>query len=185
MPSCSRVDSIFHRDSAAAYIAKVRIAVRAGAITITREGCGSGNAKALDVDFRRAGPIGGTARKRDSAEYVEAAAIGVGAWLVDLTKHVNRPKIGALDRHPRIENIRPFQLSDDRPFELGLGQTRSPDGSRQRQGDKSIAVDFVLAGQTFLAVDNDSDLIARSIAEIRRLNRTPGLRPNHGIGDSA
>ena len=32
---------------AAAYIAKVRIAVRAGAIVITREGCGSGNAKAL------------------------------------------------------------------------------------------------------------------------------------------
>jgi hypothetical protein len=31
---------------AAAYIAKVRIAVRAGPITITREGCGSGNAKA-------------------------------------------------------------------------------------------------------------------------------------------
>ena len=31
---------------AAAYIAKVRIAVRAGSITITREGCGSGNAKA-------------------------------------------------------------------------------------------------------------------------------------------
>jgi recombination DNA repair RAD52 pathway protein len=31
---------------AAAYIAKVRIAVRAGAITITREGCGSGDAKA-------------------------------------------------------------------------------------------------------------------------------------------
>jgi hypothetical protein len=31
----------------AAYIAKVRIAVRAGAILITREGCGSGNAKAL------------------------------------------------------------------------------------------------------------------------------------------
>ena len=31
---------------AAAYTAKVRIAVRAGAITITREGCGSGNAKA-------------------------------------------------------------------------------------------------------------------------------------------
>ena len=31
---------------AAAYIAKVRIAVRAGAITITREGCGSGEAKA-------------------------------------------------------------------------------------------------------------------------------------------
>ena len=31
---------------AAAYIAKVRIAVRAGAIIITREGCGSGNAKA-------------------------------------------------------------------------------------------------------------------------------------------
>ena len=30
----------------AAYIAKVRIAVRAGAITITREGCGSGQAKA-------------------------------------------------------------------------------------------------------------------------------------------
>ena len=32
---------------AAAYTAKVRIAVRAGAITITREGCGSGNARAL------------------------------------------------------------------------------------------------------------------------------------------
>jgi recombination DNA repair RAD52 pathway protein len=32
--------------AAAAYIAKVRIAVRAGAIVITREGCGSGNAKA-------------------------------------------------------------------------------------------------------------------------------------------
>ena len=31
---------------AAAYIAKVRIAVRAGAIVITREGCGSGSAKA-------------------------------------------------------------------------------------------------------------------------------------------
>ena len=31
---------------AAAYTAKVRIAVRAGALTITREGCGSGNAKA-------------------------------------------------------------------------------------------------------------------------------------------
>ena len=31
---------------AAAYIAKVRIAVRAGSIVITREGCGSGNAKA-------------------------------------------------------------------------------------------------------------------------------------------
>ena len=30
----------------AAYIAKVRIAVRAGAIIITREGCGSGNARA-------------------------------------------------------------------------------------------------------------------------------------------
>lgn len=32
---------------AAAYTAKVRIAVRAGALTITREGCGSGEAKAL------------------------------------------------------------------------------------------------------------------------------------------
>ena len=32
---------------AAAYIAKVRIAVRAGSLTITREGCGSGEAKAL------------------------------------------------------------------------------------------------------------------------------------------
>lgn len=32
---------------AAAYVAKVRIAVRAGTIVITREGCGSGNAKAL------------------------------------------------------------------------------------------------------------------------------------------
>jgi DNA recombination protein Rad52 len=31
---------------AAAYIAKVRIAVRAGSLTITREGCGSGEAKA-------------------------------------------------------------------------------------------------------------------------------------------
>ena len=31
---------------AAAYIAKVRIAVRAGSIVITREGCGSGSAKA-------------------------------------------------------------------------------------------------------------------------------------------
>ena len=30
----------------AAYVAKVRIAVRAGAIVITREGCGSGSAKA-------------------------------------------------------------------------------------------------------------------------------------------
>ena len=30
-----------------AYIAKVRIAVRAGALTITREGCGSGQAKAF------------------------------------------------------------------------------------------------------------------------------------------
>ena len=33
----------------AAYIAKVRIAVRAGAITITREGCGSGSAKAFNA----------------------------------------------------------------------------------------------------------------------------------------
>ena len=32
---------------AAAYTAKVRITVRAGAITITREGCGSGDARAL------------------------------------------------------------------------------------------------------------------------------------------
>src|SRR5262245_24331220 len=32
---------------AAAYIAKVRIAVRAGPLTITREGCGSGQAKAF------------------------------------------------------------------------------------------------------------------------------------------
>ena len=32
---------------AAAYTAKVRIAVRAGSLTITREGCGSGGAKAL------------------------------------------------------------------------------------------------------------------------------------------
>lgn len=32
---------------AAAYTAKVRIAVRAGAMTITREGCGSGEAKAI------------------------------------------------------------------------------------------------------------------------------------------
>ena len=31
---------------AAAYTAKVRIAVRAGSLTITREGCGSGEAKA-------------------------------------------------------------------------------------------------------------------------------------------
>ena len=35
------------RHYAAAYTAKVRISVRAGAITITREGCGSGEAKAL------------------------------------------------------------------------------------------------------------------------------------------
>jgi DNA recombination protein Rad52 len=35
-----------NRHYAAAYTAKVRIAVRAGAITIIREGCGSGNAKA-------------------------------------------------------------------------------------------------------------------------------------------
>jgi hypothetical protein len=33
--------------NAAAYIAKVRIAVRAGSLTITREGCGSGQAKAF------------------------------------------------------------------------------------------------------------------------------------------
>ena len=33
----------------AAYIAKVRIAVRAGALTITREGCGSGQAKAFSL----------------------------------------------------------------------------------------------------------------------------------------
>ena len=32
-----------------AYIAKVRIAVRAGALTITREGCGSGQAKAFSL----------------------------------------------------------------------------------------------------------------------------------------
>jgi recombination DNA repair RAD52 pathway protein len=32
---------------AAAYTAKVRIGVRAGSLTITREGCGSGEAKAL------------------------------------------------------------------------------------------------------------------------------------------
>ena len=42
---CVWSDSANHH-YAAAYIAKVRIAVRAGAITITREGCGSGNAKA-------------------------------------------------------------------------------------------------------------------------------------------
>jgi Rad52/22 family double-strand break repair protein len=35
------------RPYAAAYTAKVRISVRAGAITITREGCGSGEARAL------------------------------------------------------------------------------------------------------------------------------------------
>jgi recombination DNA repair RAD52 pathway protein len=35
------------RHYAAAYTAKVRISVRAGAITITREGCGSGEAKAF------------------------------------------------------------------------------------------------------------------------------------------
>jgi len=35
------------RHYATAYTAKVRISVRAGAITITREGCGSGEAKAL------------------------------------------------------------------------------------------------------------------------------------------
>ena len=42
---CVWSDSANHH-YAAAYIAKVRIAVRAGGITITREGCGSGNAKA-------------------------------------------------------------------------------------------------------------------------------------------
>ena len=42
---CVWSDSANHH-YAAAYIAKVRIAVRAGAITISREGCGSGNAKA-------------------------------------------------------------------------------------------------------------------------------------------
>ena len=42
---CVWSDSANHH-YAAAYTAKVRIAVRAGAITITREGCGSGNAKA-------------------------------------------------------------------------------------------------------------------------------------------
>jgi hypothetical protein len=36
-----------NRNHAAAYTAKVRIAVRAGAITIIREGCGSGEARAL------------------------------------------------------------------------------------------------------------------------------------------
>jgi len=36
-----------NRHHAAAYAAKVRIAVRAGAITITREGCGSGEGKGL------------------------------------------------------------------------------------------------------------------------------------------
>ena len=36
-----------NRHHAAAYTAKVRIAVRAGAITIIREGCGSGEARAL------------------------------------------------------------------------------------------------------------------------------------------
>ena len=35
------------RQYAAAYTAKVRISVRAGAIIITREGCGSGEAKAI------------------------------------------------------------------------------------------------------------------------------------------
>ena len=42
---CVWSDSANHH-YAAAYIAKVRIAVRAGAIVITREGCGSGSAKA-------------------------------------------------------------------------------------------------------------------------------------------
>src|SRR5262245_277574 len=36
-----------HQHHAAAYAAKVRICVRAGAITIIREGCGSGEARAL------------------------------------------------------------------------------------------------------------------------------------------
>ncbi len=42
---CVWSDATNHR-YAAAYTAKVRIAVRAGAIVITREGCGSGSAKA-------------------------------------------------------------------------------------------------------------------------------------------
>jgi Rad52/22 family double-strand break repair protein len=42
---CVWSDAANHRH-AAAYTAKVRIAVRAGAIVITREGCGSGSAKA-------------------------------------------------------------------------------------------------------------------------------------------
>jgi hypothetical protein len=42
---CVWSDATHHR-YAAAYTAKVRIAVRAGAIVITREGCGSGSAKA-------------------------------------------------------------------------------------------------------------------------------------------
>jgi DNA recombination protein Rad52 len=42
---CVWSDAANHR-YAAAYTAKVRIAVRAGAIVITREGCGSGSAKA-------------------------------------------------------------------------------------------------------------------------------------------
>ena len=42
---CVWSDSANHQYGAA-YIVKVRVAVRAGAIVITREGCGSGNAKA-------------------------------------------------------------------------------------------------------------------------------------------
>ena len=43
---CVWSDSANHH-YAAAYTAKVRIAVRAGAITITREGCGSGKPRPL------------------------------------------------------------------------------------------------------------------------------------------
>lgn len=90
-----------NRQSAAAYTAKVRISVRAGPVTITREGCGSGEAKAQTPG--EAHELALKAAETDATKRALATfgnPFGLALYDRDLSRVRNRK---ALDRNGQAE----------------------------------------------------------------------------------
>ena len=140
----------------AAYIAKTRIAVRAGSVTITREGCGSGQAKAFTPG--EAHELALKAAETDATKRALATfgnPFGLALYDRELTGVKNRKALA-----PTCEE-------HNGPWPLSL-----PNGSRQ---SLQRAVDFLAALRKALTEAPDIEQLTaiweRNVDSLRAINR--------------
>src|SRR5262249_35284843 len=148
---------IANRQNAAAYMAKVRIAVRAGAITIIREGCGSGEGKGLTPG--EAHELALKAAETDATKRALATfgnPFGLALYDRELAGVRNRK---ALDLSPANEQCWILRASDGKP-----GQ------SFRKPGEYADAVKLALS-----AADNIELLFGiweQNVHTVRTLNKS-------------